>query len=191
MSGLLPNKPLQPSSGAGTLWAGCENHRRRSRLSGITLGRHNVHRMPAKKARLRSARFDCPCCGYRTLAGRAGFEICILCWWEDDGQSDMDADQVRGGPNGDLSLTAARANFRDHLTIYRRERDTRIGGKDSVLEVQAKRTIMSALDGLRAGSPGKAASDLWSEIAQAELILSAERDRKVNEYEEGSSGGTA
>lgn len=161
-----------------------------ARVIGRPLRRHSVHLMPAKQGRLSSARFDCPCCGYRTLADHAGWDVCILCWWEDDGQSDMDADQVRGGPNGDLSLTAARANFRDHLTMYRRERDTRIGGKDSVREVQAKRTIMSALDGLRAGSPGKAASDLWSEIAQAESIIRAERDRKVKEYEEGSSGET-
>jgi hypothetical protein len=32
--------------------------------------------------------------------------------WEDDGQDDHDADEVRGGPNGDLSLTQARINFR-------------------------------------------------------------------------------
>jgi hypothetical protein len=29
----------------------------------------------------------------------------------DDGQDDTDADVVRSGPNGALSLTAARANF--------------------------------------------------------------------------------
>src|SRR5689334_2039787 len=108
--------------------------------------------MPQKQS-LRSARFDCPCCGYRTLADHAGFEICILCWWEDDGQSDLDADQVRGGPNGDQSLTAARANFRHHLTMYPSERDTRIAGKDSTPEVQAKRTIMAALDRLSAEAP--------------------------------------
>jgi hypothetical protein len=34
-----------------------------------------------------------------------------VCWWLDDGQDEADADVVRGGPNGSLSLTAARANF--------------------------------------------------------------------------------
>ncbi|MFF3201014.1 CPCC family cysteine-rich protein [Streptomyces sp. NPDC002962] len=54
----------------------------------------------------------CPCCGFLTLDQRAGFEICPVCFWEDDGQDDDDADRVRGGPNGRLSLTEARRNFR-------------------------------------------------------------------------------
>lgn len=33
-------------------------------------------------------------------------------FWQDDGQDDHDADTVRGGPNRQLSLTEARANFR-------------------------------------------------------------------------------
>lgn len=37
--------------------------------------------------------------------------MCPVCWWEDDGQDDHDADEVRGGPNGSLSLTEARMNF--------------------------------------------------------------------------------
>ena len=55
--------------------------------------------------------FRCPCCRYKTLHGRAGYEICKVCFWEDDGQDDHDADEVRGGPNGLLSLTQARLNF--------------------------------------------------------------------------------
>jgi methylenetetrahydrofolate reductase (NADPH) len=53
----------------------------------------------------------CPCCGYKTLSVRGGFQICEVCFWEDDGQDDDDADDVRGGPNGDLSLTLGRANY--------------------------------------------------------------------------------
>ena len=53
----------------------------------------------------------CPCCFYLTLTERGGYEICEVCWWEDDGQDDHDADVVRGGPNGALSLTQARANY--------------------------------------------------------------------------------
>jgi hypothetical protein len=54
----------------------------------------------------------CPCCFCRTLGERGQFEICAVCLWEDDGQDDYDADVVRGGPNGGLSLTEARANYR-------------------------------------------------------------------------------
>ena len=46
-----------------------------------------------------------------TLAERGGFEICPVCFWEDDGQDDPDADLVMGGPNGRLSRTQARHNF--------------------------------------------------------------------------------
>jgi Cysteine-rich CPCC len=55
--------------------------------------------------------YRCPCRRYKTLRGRAAYEICKVCFWEDDGQDDHDADDVRGGPNGSLSLTNARLNF--------------------------------------------------------------------------------
>jgi len=58
--------------------------------------------------------YRCPCCGFLTLFGRGGFEICQVCYWEDDGQDDHDAEVVRGGPNGDLSLAVARENFKIH-----------------------------------------------------------------------------
>ena len=54
---------------------------------------------------------SCPCCGYATLRERGAFQICPVCFWEDDGQDEEDADDVRGGPNSTLSLTAGRRNF--------------------------------------------------------------------------------
>jgi len=59
----------------------------------------------------RVPQFACPCCHCRTLADLAGYEICAVCFWEDDGQGDADADIIRGGPNGKLSLSEARRNF--------------------------------------------------------------------------------
>jgi hypothetical protein len=61
--------------------------------------------------------FHCPCCACPTLTGRAGYEVCPLCLWEDDGQDDHNADIVTDGPNGSYSLTRARANFaaRQHM----------------------------------------------------------------------------
>lgn len=55
----------------------------------------------------------CPCCGFRTLRGRGGFEICSVCFWEDDGQDTHHADVRRGGPNH-VSLTEGRRNFLTH-----------------------------------------------------------------------------
>jgi hypothetical protein len=55
--------------------------------------------------------YACPCCRAKTLSERGAYDICQVCFWEDDGQDDHDADEVRGGPNGRLSLTEARQNF--------------------------------------------------------------------------------
>nr|WTB36094.1 CPCC family cysteine-rich protein [Streptomyces sp. NBC_00830] len=40
-----------------------------------------------------------PCCRYVTLEQRGMYEICPVCFWEDDGQDDHDADVARGGPS--------------------------------------------------------------------------------------------
>jgi len=55
--------------------------------------------------------YGCPCCRHLTLPERGGYDICPVCFWEDDGQDDADADVVRGGPNGRLSLIEARKNY--------------------------------------------------------------------------------
>ena len=52
----------------------------------------------------------CPRCGFATLSERAVYDICPVCFWEDDGQGDTDADVERGGPNP-ASLTAVRERF--------------------------------------------------------------------------------
>ncbi|MEQ9495711.1 MAG: CPCC family cysteine-rich protein [Deltaproteobacteria bacterium] len=55
--------------------------------------------------------YRCPCCRFFTLESRGDFDICPVCFWEDDGQDDCDADAVRGGPNYELSLTQGRKNY--------------------------------------------------------------------------------
>lgn len=52
----------------------------------------------------------CPCCAQVTLHERGAFEICPVCFWEDDGQDDVDAHMERGGPNQG-TLWQARANY--------------------------------------------------------------------------------
>jgi len=53
----------------------------------------------------------CPCCGACTLGSRGDYEICRVCWWEDDGQDNHNANKVMGGPNYQLSLTRGRINY--------------------------------------------------------------------------------
>lgn len=57
----------------------------------------------------------CPGCGYPTLTERGGYEICSVCNWEDDNQDDKEADEIRGGPNSNLSLTENRLNIGKEL----------------------------------------------------------------------------
>ena len=54
--------------------------------------------------------YACPCCGYATLAEVANYEICEICFWEDDGQDDPEQNECFGGPNK-VSLKEARFNF--------------------------------------------------------------------------------
>jgi len=94
-----------------------ELERRRAWFTGYLerLEKQSVRQPPAP-----GVRYSCPCCGCKTLDERGGHDICPVCFWEDDGQDDADADTVRGGPNGSLSLTAARRNYREFGACERR-----------------------------------------------------------------------
>jgi hypothetical protein len=56
-------------------------------------------------------RFRCPCCGCKTLQVPNAMGLCPVCWWEDDGQEDADACEVRLTVNGQISLAEARSNY--------------------------------------------------------------------------------
>ena len=112
----------------------------------------NVGRLPPSLVAY-GLRFTCPCCGYPTLGERGCDEICFLCWWEDDGQDDADADEVRGGPNASYSLTQARFNFAEHLVMYEPGNDRRVHGPDSQEELAAKRRVIRAFDAIQHSPP--------------------------------------
>lgn len=69
--------------------------------------------MPSPEYRIPEVKpaLQCPCCRCLTLAERSRYEICPVCFWEDDGQDEVDSLAARGGPNAMLSLGQARANF--------------------------------------------------------------------------------
>jgi hypothetical protein len=52
----------------------------------------------------------CPCCGYHTLGEERQWEVCPVCWWEDDPVQFDDPD-FRGGANV-RSLNEAKDLFR-------------------------------------------------------------------------------
>lgn len=55
--------------------------------------------------------YACPCCGYLTFDDLldSSFEICAVCFWEDDNVQNEDPD-YKGGANG-ISLKIAKQNF--------------------------------------------------------------------------------
>jgi len=58
-----------------------------------------------------SKKYRCPCCGYFTLEDGPGrFEICNVCFWQDDAIQSDDPEYT-GGAN-DISLNEARANYK-------------------------------------------------------------------------------
>lgn len=89
----------------------------------------------------------CPCCDYPTLNERGAFEICPICWWEDDGRGDADA---TCGPNGDTSLAQARANFADHFDMY----DVGKGIGAVANPSSERKTLLAYLRSVREGKRG-------------------------------------
>jgi len=75
----------------------------------------------------------CPCCGYRSLRERGAYEVCPVCFWEDDGTKEPDR---ISGPNH-MTLREARLNVqrfgavtqdaREHVLIDGRERYSSTG----------------------------------------------------------------
>jgi hypothetical protein len=60
----------------------------------------------------------CPCCGYRSLSERGQYEICRVCFWEDNGSNDLDR---MNGPNH-MTLREARENSRRLGAVSEQER---------------------------------------------------------------------
>ncbi len=54
-------------------------------------------------------KLQCPCCDYFTLEKRGEYDICHVCFWEDDGV-DIDNIDIHSGPNH-LTLRQGRQNF--------------------------------------------------------------------------------
>ncbi|MBC6699526.1 hydrolase [Hymenobacter sp. BT190] len=69
----------------------------------------------------RFGNYQCPCCGYFTLSeGEGGsYDICSVCFWEDDGLQFQDPDYVSGA-NDALSPNEARRNFQQ-LSVCQEE----------------------------------------------------------------------
>src|SRR5262245_41906337 len=126
-------------------------------------------------------RYACPCCGYPTLGSLGEFEICTLCYWEDDGHDDADADLVRGGPNHSFSLVEARENFERYMVKYSPELDTRAGGPDSEREKEARRAIIAAYDWMMESPGPEELQRLQQQVVEGKQVLYQELKRKIRD----------
>ena len=54
-------------------------------------------------------KFTCQCCGYKSLSQQNNYEICKICFWEDDPSQSKFA-KMSGGANN-LSLIDAQQNY--------------------------------------------------------------------------------
>jgi hypothetical protein len=80
-------------------------------------------------------KYKCPCCGYFTLNQKADntFQICLVCYWEDDGVQ-LNDPNYEGGANR-ISLNEAKKNFEEFGAIEKRfVTQVRPPNKDEVKE---------------------------------------------------------
>jgi Cysteine-rich CPCC len=54
---------------------------------------------------------QCDCCDYFTISEGDDYEICPVCFWEQDAFGVLEPDEPSGA-NNDLSLSEGRKNFR-------------------------------------------------------------------------------
>jgi hypothetical protein len=117
-------------------------------------------------------RFACPCCGYPTLEDeRSNYDICGLCYWEDDGQDDADADEVRGGPNHEYSLSEARQNFVRFLTMLEPGRGGAAGRRESEEAQRLKRELITVFDEMTRIHSESELEELWRQVERYERAI--------------------
>lgn len=72
-------------------------------------------------AKENTGKFRCPCCGYYTLTTVGVYDVCPVCYWEDDPVQEDDPD-FAGGAN-DLSLVECRENYKKYGACEERFRE--------------------------------------------------------------------
>ena len=78
----------------------------------------------------------CPCCGCKALDERGGYEIGTICFWEDDGQDDHNADVVRGGTlEGKVEALIAGGGRQGTRAFGQRARLVARGGAEASSEI--------------------------------------------------------
>lgn len=78
---------------------------------------------------------SCPVCGYLTLDERNSFDICAICFWEDDGMDDFE-ENMDSGPNH-MTLKDGREIFQE----AKRKLLTAIVANDNLIDTMKNKFI--------------------------------------------------
>ena len=62
------------------------------------------------KKKQKKLKYKCPCCGYYTLDNLGEYDICPICYWEDDAFQSENPDH--DGMSNGVSLNQARENYK-------------------------------------------------------------------------------
>ncbi len=57
--------------------------------------------------------FACPCCLYQTIKERGRYEICPVCFWEDDGNNEIN----RYSSVNNMTLLKGKDNFKKYACV--------------------------------------------------------------------------
>lgn len=92
------------------------------------------------------------------------------------------AAEIQGGPNGALSLSEARENFKNNLVKYG-STDPRLGGADNAIEKQANASMIAAFEQMYDETNTDVLDKLWERVNQSRNILSKEITKKILEHD--------
>jgi|GEM_PF-1526760 len=114
-------------------------------------------------------RYPCPCCGLPSIDEPGIYDICAVCWWEDDGHDGLSA----FSPNR-IPLLEARANFSAHFTMFAPGLEPE-GIADTPEQRERKRLLVALFEQLR--SDTDSGSQDWIQVEIERGIAEIQRLR--------------
>lgn len=82
---------------------------------------------------------SCPACGFLTLMSRGGYDICPVCFWEDNGADDYNVDELNDTNNHTLNerREIVAEQLQEIRSTYYEEDDIRAEVKKQLLKIDA------------------------------------------------------
>jgi hypothetical protein len=139
----------------------------------------------------------CPCCDFRTLEERGGYNICPICFWEDDGDWALDDELCRCGPNHGKTLGEGREHYRHYgaadiemVAHVRPPKAIELAERER-WHLSGRPLSMAAVDPVDGrGTEGPRAPDALSSSSDLEGVIAGLRDLIAQRLGEGLPGLT-